>query len=96
MAELWFIAAGILISATMGLLKTPLAWLRRQHDVVKALVVVALSTALYFLLKLVGADPKAAEIPVAALVAMGVRAFAESLKNVWAEPAEEKEARLNQ
>jgi len=97
MQEVWIIVAGIIISAVMGGLKTPLVWLKRQRDIVKALIVLALAAGLFFLLKSFGlAEGSGAEIPVAALVAMGVRAFADSFKNIWQETPDEKATRVSQ
>lgn len=97
MQEVWIIVAGGVIAGIMGGLKGPLAWLRRQPDIVKSLVVLVLAAGLYFLLKVLGVvEGSGAEIPVAALVAMGVRAVANALKNLYDEDPEEKEARLSQ
>jgi hypothetical protein len=97
MNELWIVVAGIVISAIMGGLKAPLALLKRQHPLVKSGVVVVIATALYFVLKMFGlAESSGATIPVAALVAMGVRELGVSLKAVVAEDPTKKAARLNQ
>jgi hypothetical protein len=97
MSEVWIILAGVVIAAIMGGLKKPFAWVRRQHPAVKALIVGGIATGLYFGLKALGlAEGSGAEIPVAALAAMGVRELGKAFKDILNEDPEKKAARLDQ